>query len=181
MRSKVRQSVSTLDKSVLQFSDSLSKLQESRRTIVDKFSTVEKEINATADRLVAIVELQRRQLLTECDLIKAQRLKQVDHDVGEVTQNKTMADSLRKYCEELLDKGSNSDITTQTKSVGVRVEEIQTYSNYKPKSIVDDIVTFTPCSDVISESISCLGKVIDGKSFFQSHRFISQVTIEQPL
>lgn len=144
-----------------QLNSSLIKLQNSRDDVVKKFAEIEGEINAKADQLIATIENQRQQLLGECNEFKAGKLKDVEHQIGEVIKNKATAQSLMNYCEELLEKGSNSDITREAKSLLTRMEEVGNLCNKaKPITVKDEIVTFAPTpADVISRLTNCVGKV----------------------
>jgi len=124
---------------------------------------VESEISERADRLKEAIESEKRKLVADLYEIQANYEKEMDNGTHEITKSRSSLDSLRKYCELLLKRGTASDISRQVNSLQKRIEELdKTDDNIDRWSVRD--VRFLPFTVKIDGTNNFLGQVItEGK------------------
>jgi len=141
--------------------ETLEALQSKRTSFLDQVRKVETEICERADRLKAAIDEGKQKLVAELYEMKTSREKQMDTLDAEIAQSKSFLESLKKYANELMKKGTASDVTRQADSVRRRTDTLGNTTtieySWNELSIVD--ITFTQ-SSVITDSVG-IGEVID--------------------
>jgi hypothetical protein len=159
-RSEIRGNISQLECGVDCLAYSLSTLQTERRDIVDQFVEVEAKVCSRADELKSLIERHKQQLIEELTKLKADRLKEIDTLVHDATQNKALIESLKKYSEELLKKGSDGDIAREIKLMHLRVEEMrQFYESDSTKTSPDTNMKFLSSGTKLDTSCNTVGRL----------------------
>jgi ASC-1-like (ASCH) protein len=166
-RSEIRRNISQLGRSMYHLTDWLSTFRTKRQEIVDLFNKAEAELCSWTDELKSIIERHKRQLINQLTEAKAEKLKEIDTLVHDTTQNKTLIESLEKYSEELLKKGSDGDIARDVKLMNLRVEEMrQFYELESVKTIPTVFIKFVPSGTKLDTSCNTVGRLdIAGKNF----------------
>jgi len=102
--------------------DVFERLEKVKNDVIKHLGNIEKEINITADILIAAVERDREQLLSEVKAIEQKRVKQWQEVKQELEQHKTELESFKRNSETLLSSGTAAG--DAMKSLHKRAEEL---------------------------------------------------------
>ena len=140
----------------------LSSLKTARKDFIDCADSVQVEICKRAEQLNRIVEMQKQQNLSNLSKIRADRLQQVDCEIGEIDQNLMLMKNLQVLTYDICSKGASGHIVKNAKSIQLRAEALM-----KCDTIMSELnqlgsakVTFSP-SDIINSQnpVNCFGEV----------------------
>ena len=90
----------------------------------DQIARIEKQVCERAEIVMRLVDEEKEALLQELANIKKARVKEIDNVTVEIEYYMTSTDSLRKYTEEVKNKGTASDIARQTSALHDRADEL---------------------------------------------------------
>jgi len=95
----------------------LGRLQKEKNDVIEHLAGIENEINTAADKLIAAVQRDRVNLLSEVESIRLKRVKQLETVKQEVEQHMTALESFRRY---MCTPGSMVVAVVVPSSVGLR-------------------------------------------------------------
>ena len=175
LRTEMKSNISQLEDGVKCVVDSLSTIQSVRQQIVVQCEKVEAEVCARADELHSIIERHKQQLVEQITKVKEEKLKEVDTLLHEVTQNKVLMESLRKYSEELLKKGSDGDIAREVKLMNERVVEMRRlFERESVRTTAAVVVKFVRSDTELDTCCNTIGSLeLSGKFFVNSIFFVA--------
>ena len=87
----------------------LPRFDKEKNDLIKHLANIEDEINTKADKLIAAIQRDRVQLLSEVESIRLKRLKQLE-TVKEVEQHMAALESFKRYSETLLSSGEACDV-----------------------------------------------------------------------
>jgi hypothetical protein len=126
----------------------------------DAVATVEAQMCEKTEELIRLIEKQKQELLNEVEVIKRERKKREDHETSELQNHISMTDSLMKYTDELVKKGTDCDIVREKSGLLRKAEELL---NLDFGHIVNNIgcmnLTFEGTSELLDVNSNMVGKV----------------------
>lgn len=105
-----------------------------RRTFVDAVTNVQRQIDDRAEQLRQAIEYQRLKLTGELETIKDSRLKTVDQFCQNVDQRMSIMRTVKRYTEELVNRGTACDVAREAGSLHDRVDELMKFDVIKQAS-----------------------------------------------
>ena len=117
---------------------------------------VEQEVMDRAEELKRLVEAHKQILLTELSETRRDVVKQVKLAQEAVAQQMSMLESLMKYTEEIIVKGSACDVTREVGRLHRRTTDLLKHDVLGTVSVDIKNITFTPSES----SIDCNGNVV---------------------
>ena len=114
-----------------------SSVKEQKDDFVRKMSETEEEVIRKAEELKQLIECQKTTLLDGLSVKKRDIVKQLENIGHEIEQQVSFMESVKKYGEELSNKGSASDIARESNVIHCRVEELLKVENIEKSR--DDI------------------------------------------
>jgi hypothetical protein len=150
-KQEIRRNMSELDISTRTIAETLRNFQDKRREIDKQFIKVEKDVIAQADQLKATIENHKQQLLAELNVLRTGKFKEIDNSDSELTQDKALIESFVKYKEELLKKGSNSDIARQSRDLQARSTELKQMCAKDCNTVLQDTVVSFESAEILSK------------------------------
>jgi RING-type zinc-finger/B-box zinc finger len=146
--------VSSLRNTVDKFSISIDKLEAKKANIVEQVKAIEDIISKTAEHLKSKIDRNKEQLLAELGNIKSRKLREDETTINKAIENKSLLESLMNYCQELLSRGSSSDITMEAKRLhGKTAELMKAYENGLSSQTISPItLQFNPATDLFDRN-----------------------------
>jgi len=147
---------------VQRFDEQMKTLKSYRNVFVDRVKNVEREICERAERLKAMIDDEKQKLLADLCEIHANHEKQMDSLAQEITQVKSLLESLNKYCAELVKNGTASDVIREASNLHRRSEELsrtEVIEDAVKDCIVVDVTILSP-RIMLEGTASYLGSVI---------------------
>jgi len=92
------------------------RLEKEKNDVIKHLAGIEREINTTADKLIAAIQRNKAKLLSEVKLIKLKRVEQLDMLKQELGQPMTALESFKSYSEALMSSGTACDVMTSANS-----------------------------------------------------------------
>jgi hypothetical protein len=123
-RAEMVEVAETINSAIKSLEDKLMTLESAKKCYVNNIQTVEAEICKKAEELKAIIDRHKNQLLDEVAEVKSQRVKEIDDLSCEIVKDKSLLETFEIYCEELLTKGSHSDIIREAEMLHVKASEM---------------------------------------------------------
>lgn len=109
--------------------DLLNEQERNKREFSSAADEIEKEICKRVDQLKESIDLEKRRLLEDLEIRKRHRLKQIQLVIEDLEQHMSFVKNLIRYSDELINKGSVSDITQQRGSLHTRAAELMKLDN----------------------------------------------------
>src|SRR6218665_1290176 len=98
---------------------------ESNDALLTKIAEREKEILQRSNELKEMIDQHAKSLLSSLDKMKNRRLKEIQAREDEMDRNLLILESFKRYCDELISKGSASDVCRSKDEVLLRAEVIE--------------------------------------------------------
>jgi len=162
-RATLSQDVQLVTTSMNKYELKLEALQSQRTRFLEQVKQVKTKISNRAEALKALIDDEKKKQVAELNEIKASYQKKIDNAAHEIMKSKSLLERLRKYCDELVKKGTVYDVSRQVDSLRKRIEDLG-----KP-GCLDDIVenlsvcnvSLLPSNVKYDRNYSFLGQVID--------------------
>jgi len=124
----------------------LEKLADDRQTLEDRANKIEQAISDGASLLMDEVERNKDKLLAEITSVRQMRVKQIDEVFDEVEMRLVSVDGLKRYTEELANRGTAGDIAREIGVLHARSDDLNRREtiNKSLKSIGTITIQFTP-------------------------------------
>jgi len=162
-RASLTQDIERMTAAIYRFDTKLEALQSTRIVFAERVMKVESEICDRANRLKAMIDDEEQKLLTDLYEIKVNHEKQMDNLAEEITQGKSLVESLNKYCTELVKKGTASDVIFEANNLHRRTEELGNSEIFEDalKNCSDLDVSIRPQCILLDGTTRFLGEVIE--------------------
>jgi len=105
----------------------LSSLEKGKNELANHIADMKGQINTAADKLIADVERERENLLSEVESIGLKRVDQLEMGKQELEQHVAELLSLKEYCQILSSSGTAYDVTTSATTLHKRAEELMKF------------------------------------------------------
>jgi hypothetical protein len=161
----------SLAEGIKQLQEWLTTLEERREGFGERVAVTREEILKKSEELQQIIERNTKALLDELEIGRDHVVKKLDHLTQDITQQVSLMENLKKYTEELCNKGTDGDIALGTSALRNRTEEMLNLD--KIKQVRDDMdhidVKFT-ASSLVTEGAddNVVGTMELSGSFFIS-------------
>src|SRR6218665_3063701 len=146
----------------------------STEVLLKKIAETEKAILQRSHELKEMIDKQTKSLLSSLDEIKNRRLKEIEASKDELDRNLVIMESFKRYCDELVSKGSASDVCRGKDELLRRAEVIEEdHETYIMRPRVSWGVTFST-TDISNGLQSTSGNMVgslEGNAHLQSIRY----------
>jgi len=163
VRASLRKDNLSMTAEIHGFEEKIKTLQSKRQVFVDRVEKVERKICERADHFKEVIDDEKRKLLADLHEMNAHHEEDMEKLAMEITQGKSLIESLNKYCSELVEKGTANDVIREASNVHRRSEELGNTKNIDEAledfSCVD--VTFIHGSKMFDGTTRFLGEVIN--------------------
>jgi len=95
-----------------------------KMSFVERVSNTQDRISQKYDELLALIKLQRNELIQELNAIKDKYLKEFETSKDEVERQTVIMESFTRYCQEMKEKGTACDISRSGDDLHARAEEL---------------------------------------------------------
>jgi len=144
----------------------LSRLAKEKSDFIKHLAGIADEVNTAADKLIAAIQRDRLNLLSEVESIKQKRLKQVENVEQEVKQRKAAVETFQQYSETLLSGGTASDVVRSANSLHHTADELTMFDviGHVDRCLPPTNVTFTLSTLTQSDRRNLVGAItVKGK------------------
>jgi len=160
-RSQMKDDIGNMIKTIDKCREIIGEQKKNKNEFSCKVAEFEREIHDRAERFKELIDREKENLLEEMGKYHEERMKQIDHVINETEQHISFMKNLGRYAEELMKKGTASDVTQQTGSVHDRAVELLTLDAIQRAisdlGLVD--VTFTPATLPTQSTGRMIGKI----------------------
>jgi tripartite motif-containing protein 2/3 len=160
-RDQMTQDIEGTLETIARCRDILNAQQEDKVEFCCIVDGVENEINKCADFLKNVIDAERSKLLEDLRVLKTERLKQIQHVIEDIEQHASFADSFVKYAEELIYKGSDSDIASQRCALRRRAVQLTELGDIQRKidKLGSAVIEFEPANIPTDAKDSLIGHI----------------------
>jgi zinc finger of C3HC4-type, RING/B-box zinc finger len=138
----------------------LRKTREATIAFNDAAASVEAQICKRAEEMQRLIEQQKQQLLQEVAVMKQERRKRESHEISELETHISLTDSLMKYADELVKKGTDCDVVREKSRLFRKSEE---FFGLDFSHVVNSVgcveLAFVAPSDMTGQNGNLVGKV----------------------
>jgi len=141
----------------------LQRLEKEKNDVTKHLAGIEDEINTEADKLIAAIQRDRVNLLSEVGSIRMKRVEQLETVKQEVEQHKTEMESFKSQSETLLSSGTDCDVMRSANSLHDRADELMKFDviGHVGRSLPPLNVTFTPSTLLDRKNENLVGTVTE--------------------
>jgi len=142
----------------------LQRLEREKNDVLKHLADVEDEINTEADKMIAAIQRDRVNLLSDVALIRMKKTDQLETVKQEVEQHKTELESFKSQSETLLSSGTDCDVTRSANNLRDKAEELMKFDvvDYVDSSLPPVNVKFTSSTLVDRKHENLVGTVTEG-------------------
>src|SRR6218665_2016485 len=147
---------------------------ESKDALLTKIAEREKEILQRSNELKEMIDEHAKSLLSSLDKMKNRRLKEMQAREDELDRHLIIVESFKRYCDELISKGSASDVCRSKDELLLRAEVIEEdHETYIMRPCVSWDVAFstTDISNVLKSTNGNMVGSLEGNAFYNVRRF----------
>jgi len=145
--------------------ENLDILDADTKRIMEKVASTESEISQKYDQLISLIQSHQSQLMEELKSFKDNILKKIETEKDEIEKQFVIRESFKRYCGELINKGTACDISSMVHGLHARAEELlKTQDEHCDMSGID--VTFLLKTQNEDNFIGKL--VLQGQNIFYS-------------
>ena len=141
----------------------LQRLEKEKNDVTKHLAGIEDEINTEADKLIAAIQRDRVNLLSEVGSIRMKPVEQLETVKQEVEQHKTEMESFKSQSETLLSSGTDCDVMRSANSLHDRADELMKFDviGHVGRSLPPLNVTFTPSTLLDRKNENLVGTVTE--------------------
>jgi len=126
-----------------------------------KSAATQYEISDKYDKLVSLIQSHKRQLIEELHLFKEQIFKNMETEKDESERRFVITESFRRYCLEMMNKGSAWDIARTAHDLHARAEElVKTQDEQGCQKFSEVQVSFKPSIETKDSLKNFIGELI---------------------
>jgi len=138
----------------------IDEIEDNKKNFLKDIVTTEKQISNKYDQVISLVQCHHRQIMDELSRFKDKRFKEIENRREEVEHKLVIAESFTRYCQEMKDKGSASDLSSAVMDLHTRGEELvkihEVVGGWNPLEIN---IVFTSSPNTIDDVENMLGKL----------------------
>jgi len=148
--------------------DKIKQLETATKSFMEKVASTESELSQKYDQLVSLIQTERNQLMEELNSFKARILKKMEVEKDEMERQFVITESFKRYCQELINKGTACDISRMAHDLHARAEElVKTQDEPDCHQLSEVEIMFKPSVALTSSISNYMGELIlRGQIFF---------------
>jgi len=150
----------------------IKQLDIDTENLLEKFASTESEISQKYDQLISLIQSHQSQLMEELKLFKNKILKKIAIKKDEIERQFLISESLKRYCQEMVNKGTACDISRTALDLHAKAEELVKTQDerFDMNSIDITLVPFLATTNNVNNFIGEL--VLRGQAFFEDLGFL---------
>jgi len=159
---QLNEDVNKLSLRAIQEQAIMTKLQENRNSFVEMVATTQREISQKYDQLISLLQSHQSLLMEELQMFQIKTLKEMETQKDETERQFMITESFKRYCQEIINKGTACDISRMAHDLHARAEElVKTQDEPDCHQLNEEVeIKFKP--SVVKKDIvkNCIGKLI---------------------
>jgi len=144
-------------------------------SFLEKIASTQSEISQRYDKLISLIQSHQNQLMEELNQFKNKLLKEIETVKDEIERQSVITESFKRYCREMINKGTACDISRMVHDLHARAEELvktQDEPDCRPLSGIEiTFRTFVATTDSVKNLIGEL--MLKGVFFVNNCYFLS--------
>jgi hypothetical protein len=120
--------------------ESLTRVEDMRTGVNKTVADIESALRDQAEHLKCLIDAEREVLLQKLHSGHQRRLGKIQSAIGELQLHISLVNGLRRFADELYDRGTNSDVVQQKQSVRRNAAQLQLYN---PAGAMDSLGEFS--------------------------------------
>jgi len=149
--------------------DQIKQLETDAKSFIEKVASTQREISQKYDQLISLIQSHQNQLMEELNSFKEKILKEMTNKKDEIERQFVITESFKRYCQEMINKGTACDISRMAHDLHAKAEElVKTQDEPDCHQLSGVEITFSP-SLFITDSAS--GRNFVGEFFFMGQSY----------
>jgi len=149
-REQLNEDVNKLAVTALQ--KQVTQLQADTKIFIKRVASTQSEISQKYDQLISLMQSHQSQLMEELQIFNVKTLKEMETQKDEIERQFVITESFKRYCQEMINKGTACDISRMAHDLRSRAEElVKTQDEPDCHQLSGVEITFKP-SDVTTDS-----------------------------
>jgi len=137
---------------------------------MEKVASTQSKISEKYDQLIFRIQSQQSQLIEELNSFKDIILKKIETEKDEVERQFVITERFKRYCQEMISKGTVCDISRAAHDLHARAEElVKIQADYCDMSRID--VTFLTLTQYVNNFIGKL--FLSGETYYFLISFVN--------
>jgi len=148
--------------------DKMKQLENDTKSFMEKVASTHGKISQKYDQFISLIQSQQSQLMGELHIFKVKTLKEMETQKDEIERQFVITESFKRYCQEMINKGTACDISRLAHDLHARAEEfVKTQDEPDYHQLSGFEITFIP-SVVTSVRVKNYigGLVLKGQIYF---------------
>jgi len=139
----------------------LLQLETDKESFKNKVACTESEISQKYNQLISLMKSHKSQLIEELHLFRDKMLKYVETEKDEMKRQFVIIESFKRYCQEMISKGSACDISRTAHDLHARAEElVKTGDEASSQKLSGVEIIFEPTAVSTDRVMNFIGKLI---------------------
>jgi len=136
-------------------------LETDTNSFKNKVASTENEISQRYDQLISLIKSHQSQLIDELHLFRNKMLKYVETEKDEIERQFVITESFKRYCQEMMNKGSACDISCTAHDLHARAEElVKTQDEPDCQKLSRVEIKFEPTALTTESEKNIIGKLV---------------------
>jgi len=124
--------------------------------VIETIASTQKKISQQCDQLISLIQLHQSQLMEKLGSYKTKIVKKLETERDEIERQLVITESFKRYCQEIISKGTACEISRMAHDLHARAEELmKTQDQPVCHQLSGAEITFTP-TVVTTDSIKNL-------------------------
>jgi len=149
--------------------DKVNQLETDRNSFIKKVMLTQSEISKKYDQVISLLQLEQSQLMEELNSFKDKILKKIATKESEMERQFVITESFKRYCQEMINKGTACDVSRMVHDLHARAEElVKTQDEPDCHQVTGVEITFKPSSMTIDSIKNLIGNLVfEGQIYLQ--------------
>jgi len=124
LREKLKTDIDKVSACALQNHQIMLLLEADAESFKNKVASTQNEISQKFDQLISLIKSQKHQLIEELHSFRDKMLKYIETKRDEIERQFVITESFKRYCQEMMSKGSACDISCTAHDLHARAEDL---------------------------------------------------------
>jgi len=136
-------------------------LETDKESFKNKVASTQIEISQKYNQLISLIKSHQSQLIEELHLFRDKMLKHVETEKDEIERQLVITESFKRYCEEMMSKGSACDISRAAYDLHTRAEElVKTEDEPNCQKLMEVEIMFEPTALTTASVNNFIGELV---------------------
>jgi len=124
LREQMQTDIDKVSACALRIQQKLILLGTDRESFRNKVASTQSEISQKYDQLISLMKSHQSQLIEKLHLLRDKILKDAETEKDEIERQFVITESFKRYCQEMMNKGSACDISRTAHDLHAKAEEL---------------------------------------------------------